>query len=266
LNSFFKGFGNFFKAFEFVFKHGLFWVYLLPLFCWAILFVLGLYNFIEATDLWVESGFDKLLKNWNPKSANDFWEKAISWTIAGIRIIGKWLVRIMVILLLARILKYVILIITAPIIAWVSEKAEEIITGNSYPFRWSVFLRDSWRGILIALRNMFLELCCYLAGFIITLIFAPAGVVVAPVLFFISAYFMGFSMYDYMAERQKMNLSASVRWIRQNKNEVLGLGVAYNLISMIPVADMVIAPVNGCVGAVLNRMTGNLNSSGEKTF
>jgi uncharacterized protein involved in cysteine biosynthesis len=62
---------------------------------------------------------------------------------------------------------------------------------------------------------------------------------------------MGFSYFDYIAERKKINYSTTLRYMRKNKLTLIGFGFAYNLISFIPLADWLIAPIGAASGAVL---------------
>lgn len=62
---------------------------------------------------------------------------------------------------------------------------------------------------------------------------------------------MGFSYFDYVAERKKLNYSTTLKFMKTNKRTLIGFGFAYNLISFIPLADWLIAPIGGASGAVL---------------
>ena len=53
---------------------------------------------------------------------------------------------------------YLIIIMMAPVFAIISEKTEQILSGNSNPFQWAQFFKDIRRGILLALRNLSIEI------------------------------------------------------------------------------------------------------------
>lgn len=246
-----KGFTAFFSAFGFIFSHGLAAWYLVPIALYILLVVLLAFSLIN----WLDPILSSHLADWldldMASNGNGFWSKAWSLISAGLAIAASIAMKILIAYLLGRVMKYVILIITSPLLAYLSEKAEEIITGNTYPFNLAQFLKDILRGILITLRNLFLELIFIGIGFVISFFVPLLTPFVTIALYMLNCYFMGFSMFDYMAERKKMGIGQSVQYMRRNMGRVFGLGLAFNLISIIPFADWVIAPVNGAIGAVI---------------
>jgi len=147
--------------------------------------------------------------------------------------------------------KYIVLVALSPMLAILSEKTEEILTGRKYPFSASQLLSDAMRGVGVALRNMVLEVF-FIVVFTIIGIFIP---VLTPLLFLlmfiISAYFYGFSMMDYINERHKLSIRQGVRFIRQNRGMAFANGAIFDLLMRIPVIGVIFAPIIGCVGATL---------------
>jgi CysZ protein len=262
---FIKGFLSFFRAFGFIFKHRLAKWYLAPMLLWLLL-VLGstislatwLYPVISE---WLNAFFDVQVV---PRSEG-FWKSLWTWMQHGLTLATAWILHLLLLYFLGRMMKYVILIITSPLLAWISERTEEILTGASYPFQLLQLMKDALRGIAITLRNLLIELTLIGLGFFLSIFFPAAGLFITIFLFLVSSYFMGFSMFDYYTERQKMSIGRSVKFMRQQRPRVLGLGLAFNLVGLIPFADWVIAPVNGAVGAVLSMDSELLNKAGSGT-
>jgi hypothetical protein len=48
-----------------------------------------------------------------------------------------------------------------------------------------------------------------------------------------------------------LNISESIRYMRANSYTLLGFGVAYNIVSLIPLLDWVLAPISAASGAVI---------------
>lgn len=247
---FFKGFFSLFRAFGFLRKHNLLWWYALPILLWLIL-VFGLTFSIAA---WLAPIAEKYLAAFfSTPNAQDqgIWSLIKAWISAGLVFSLSWILRILIWVFLGRIAKYVNLIIFSPVLAWFSEKAEALVVGTEYTFSAIQVMKDAWRGVRITLRNLLIELLCML-GSVIALWFMPTfGFVISLLLFLVNSYFMGFSMFDYVLERKKYTLSESVALMRKKKLMVLGLGTAYNFISLFPFLDWVVAPTNGAIGAVL---------------
>ena len=107
---------------------------------------------------------------------------------------------------------YVVVVIMSPFLAYVSEKTETILSGREYKFDFPQFIHDIFRGIALAVRNMFMEFLISIVIFflpVIPIIGALTSVTVGTVfLFFVSAYFYGFSFIDYTLERRRLTARA----------------------------------------------------------
>lgn len=164
-----------------------------------------------------------------------------------------------------KVIKYVTLILMSPVMAFLSEKTEQILVGKEYPFDREQFLKDIWRGILLAIRNFFVEmslvLLIWLATFIIgsiplvnalMIVITPASVIL---IFLIGAYFYGFSTIDYVNERRKLNMSQSIQFVRKNKWLAIGNGALFIIFISIPVIGAYLGPIFATImcttGAVL---------------
>lgn len=162
-----------------------------------------------------------------------------------------------------KINKYLVLIVMSPIMALIAERTDEVMTGQSFPFSWTQLMKDVWRGILIAIRNGFLEIVLTilisLANLLITFIFPPLTIITTPVstilIFIIGAYFYGFATMDYTNERYRLNVRESVGVIRKHKGLAIANGAIFSLWLFIPVIGTflgtVFAPVTCTVGATI---------------
>ena len=215
--SFWKGFSigfrTFFEAIGFVFSKGLWWAFIFPVLFNILLFWGGK----ELVDL----GNDKL-QTWilglvNLDSTNTWYMTALHGVVTGF----IWIIlKILLFSIFTYFGGYIILIFMSPIFAALSEKTEKTLTGNTYPFNGEQWMRDMVRGILLVVRNIFLELAIIIIVFLLSFIpvfgwfFAIFSTVI---LFFVSAYFYGFSYMDYTLERKKLSVRQSVKFVRRHK-------------------------------------------------
>ena len=151
----------------------------------------------------------------------------------------------------ASFVKYTTLILLSPVLAHVSEKTEQIITGKKIPFDFAQFMKDVLRGILLALRNMLIEF-----GFIFILFFVSfipvIGIFISVVILsLVSWFFYGFSMIDYSNERKKLSIGQSTSFSWKNKWLCSSNGFCFWLIFSIPWIGVIIAPITGVVAATL---------------
>jgi CysZ protein len=235
----FKGFGTGFKAygkaFEIIFTKGLWWYFLFPLLLNIIFLVagwLGIGSLSDYVEAWLKSlmEFDE----------NSFWGAeyltSFSTYISGIAGGIVWLLlKFVFFFVFAYFGGYIVIICLSPVFAFLSEKTEEILTGNEYPFNGDQMMRDVVRGVLLAFRNLFIELG-YMIGLFFLGLFIPfiGGLIGAIFLFIISAYFYGFSFIDYTNERRRLTLKQSVQFIRANKGLAIANGFVFSLFLLIP--------------------------------
>jgi CysZ protein len=248
MQAFVYGFTAFFRGVGFSFKHFRFW-YLIPICLWLLFagfltFHMGRFLIPYFLDL-IESSTGLKLSN---ESASDSFEKflkiGISWGVILVVKILMWYA-------ISRYMKYLVLIVLSPLFAYLSEKTEEKISGKSYPFNLFQFFKDVIRGIGITIRNMFIETGLIVLGSILSFFIPFLSPFVILALFIVNCFFMGFNFFDYVVERKKMNISTSIRYMRSNKFTLLGFGLAYNLVSFIPMLDWMLAPISAATGAVI---------------
>jgi CysZ protein len=252
MQDFITGFLAFFKAFGFILSNRMGKWYLVPIILWVLLVATSTFTLAGWLSPYIREWIDAWLGIEVPAAERSFWSTAREWLHNGLRVASGWLITLLLWYLFGRMMKYIILIIMSPLLAWLSEKAEKIITGKDYPFSLFQLLKDAWRGILITIRNLIIELFLMALGFAGSFFFPAAAPFITLFLFAVNCYFMGFSMYDYYAERRKMGLRQSIAFMKQNRMMVTGLGFAFNLMAWIPFADWVLAPINGTVGAVIS--------------
>lgn len=145
-------------------------------------------------------------------------------------------------LIFLSVYKYLVLIVLAPFLAFLSEKLEKELLGKEYPFSWSQFLSDIGRALVINGWNLLREL--FLTLVLTVLAFFPLFAIVSPFLILlVQGYFYGYGIMDYNAERWRFGLKQTGKWMWQNKGGVTGIGLVFHFLFMIPVLGWIFAPV-----------------------
>jgi CysZ protein len=127
----------------------------------------------------------------------------------------------------------IMLIILSPLLAYLSERTEQILKGNKYPFNLNLFMEDVIRGVIIATRNTILQLIFMLLLLLFSLI--PVIGWVSPFfMFIIGAYYYGFSFIDYTCERRRLTIKESILFMRSNKGLAISNGTVFSAAIMIP--------------------------------
>ncbi len=228
--SFFKDFSfglrTYSEALSFIFKKKLAWFFIFPLVFNILLFWFGwdmVNDLSDTSKLYIENKLQL--------DQSTFWGSGFFKTVMDAFV---WLTfKIMFFLLFAYLGGYIIIILMSPVFSYLSERTEKIKTGVDYPFSLRQLVKDVLRGVIIAVRNFSIEVILTLLMFILS--FIPIiGWLAAIMLFFISAYFYGFSFMDYALERKKLNLRQSVQFMRENKGIVIANGFVFSLCLIIP--------------------------------
>lgn len=131
--------------------------------------------------------------------------------------------------------KYMVIIFLSPLLAYISEKTEEALTGNQYKFNLPQLIKDVKRGVGIALRMLFAEFgiifliwkpFCWLAG-IDSFVYETVAVV-------IGFYFYGFAYVDYVNERLRFTIKESWTFMKKHAGLAFAIGGVYSLFYKVP--------------------------------
>lgn len=244
------GLSGFFRAFAFALNNRMGWMFLVPVLLWVVL-AFGLFAVldgpVERLSDWVAAQLEIPVQ----ADAEDWWSGVKGFLNGAREVVLAVLLKLAVAYLLFVANKYIVLILLSPLLAYASERTEEIITGRKFPFSFGQLIKDAVRGALIAMRNGIMELAITVGIWFLTFflpVLAPLSFIL---LFVVSAYFYGFSMFDYVFERRRMRIGESVRAVNDRIGAVLANGMLFSLVMKLPLFGVMFAPVLASIGAVL---------------
>ena len=248
-----KGFSDYGPAISFLFKHNLGWFLLVPVAFNILLFAGGFVAIASLSDFLQAEAVSAVSLD----GADFFGAQVLSWLLAG----TVWLIlKILFFFVFAYTGGYIVIILMSPVLAYLSEKTEKILTGKEYPFDIQQLMRDVVRGVLIALRNLLYELLIILGIFILGIIPVIGWLVslASPfILFFVASYFYGFSFTDYVNERQRLSVKESVQFMKTNKGVITGNGMPFALILLIPFFGLTFSGFFAIIGVVASVISIN---------
>lgn len=231
------------QAHQFISKNKLWKWILIPGVIYALLFVSGIYIFWESSAFVIDYIFTKTgLKIWLQKESE--WLKFLF-------LFGQIVVHLLLMFFYFSWFKYLFLILGSPLFAWLSEKTESLISGRDYPFNLKQFVKDSFRGVTIALRNTLWQ-TVYTVSILILALIPVIGWATPVLALFIECYYFGFSMLDYTSERRGLTASQSIHFIGNHKGLAIGNGIIFYLMHMIPIIGWVMAPGYAVIAATLS--------------
>jgi CysZ protein len=251
LKGFGTGFSAYGKALNMIFSKGLWWFFIFPIALNVLMMIaswFGIVSIADAVEGWANGALkfedDSFFLAEYLQSSSGFISSIAGWAV--------WFIsKLLFFVLYGLFGGYIIIMLMSPVFALLSEKTEEILTGNKFPFNGDQMMRDIVRGILIAFRNMFIELG-YMIFILVLGLFIPiiGGIVGTVILFFIASYFYGFAFIDYVNERRRLTLKQSVQFIRANKGLAIGNGFIFAMAMFIPLCGTIIAGFVAIVSVV----------------
>ena len=231
------GIKSYSKALNLMFSSNLAWFFIFPLILNISLFFIGTSAVGVLVDYLEQLANDSLGLN----DADFFGSQAIrtslSWAL-------YLIFKIMYFFSFAYVGGKIVIIFMSPVFTVLSEKIDKILTGNTYPFSSEQMMRDIVRGILIALRNMGIELGIIILVLLIAFIPVIGWLISLVSTFFlliVSSYYYGFSFMDYSNERKRRNISQSSKFIWKNKGVAIGNGFVFALALLIPFCGTLLA-------------------------
>ncbi len=230
------GFKGYFKALELLFSKGFILYMLVPFFLSILIFTVGMSQVIDLAVVGRESLID-----WINLGSAEFWGAKFLQGTLNVFVTG--LIYVLFFITFAFLGGYIMIILMSPLFSIISEKTEFVLTEGKfeYPFNFKQFLKDILRGITIAIRNLSLEMGILFLVFIVGLILSFISWIGVIFMFFISAYFFGFSYMDYSNEREKRSIKESVKFIRKYKWLAIVNGSIFALVLFIPYVGIIIS-------------------------
>ncbi|MCG8575052.1 MAG: hypothetical protein MI810_09235 [Flavobacteriales bacterium] len=210
------GYRNYFKGVQFLIKHKLYWFVLFPMVLFAGIYWLG--HYFESMEYSVKKELEE--SGAHIESLN-----GLVWMTI------KMLFFDALYIIFTKFTMYIVVIILSPALSILSEKIEEILTGNKYPFNFWQLVNDIKRGARIALRNIFWE---YFVIVIVMGIAAFFGGTLKSIIIFsipvmIGFYFYGFSFMDYINERRRLNIQQSIYFVSKHRGLAIAVGSIYSI-------------------------------------
>lgn len=147
------------------------------------------------------------------------------------------LIEISIAVLLMKFAKYLVVALLSPLLAKLSAKTENILTGNIYPWDFAQLVSDVKRAMRIIVRNLMWEYFFFLIILIVSFIGweDPKSSPIFYLTFVIGFYYYGFAFMDYINERRRLTMDQSISFIRENRGLAIVIGGIYSILILVPV-------------------------------
>ena len=149
----------------------------------------------------------------------------------------------------------VVLILFSPFLSFLSETAESRMTGTPGPsFDWKQLAKDIVRAVRINFRNLLRMAVLILLAWALALVPLIGAMISTALIFFIQAFYNGFALTDFTLERKRLTVRESVRFGKEHRGRVTGVGAGFMLVMLAPVVGWFVAPTYGTVAATIAAM------------
>jgi len=210
------GYKNYWKGIKFLIQNHLYWFVVFP-----IILFLGVY--------WLGSYFKVI----EVSIANELLQNGGSiTTINGlITYTAKMVFFFSLNVVFTKFALYIVVVILSPVLSILSERIEEILTGNKYPFSFPQLVHDVKRGAKIALRNIIWEYFFIVLVLGISSFFDDSikSILIFSIPMMFGFYFYGFSFIDYINERRRLNIQQSVYFVSKHRGLAVAIGSIYSI-------------------------------------
>ena len=140
-------------------------------------------------------------------------------------------------LTLMKFSKYLVVVLLSPLLSFLSQKSEKILTGNTYEFNFQQLYHDIRRGLRITVRNIMWNYFFFILIYVVAFLGweDPQKSPVFYLTFVIGFFYYGFSFLDYVNERLRMNMDESIDFVRKHRGLAIAIGMIYSLMILVPV-------------------------------
>jgi len=244
INLFWKGLKSYRQAFTFLLKNKLFYFFLFPIAFNFLIYFSGL-SVLNEFRLLTSQYFESFFESFG--ASEDWWILFLNKFFS----ISIWLIsKVFFFYIFSLFGGYLTIIFLSPVFTYLSEKTASIQKCRIYNFKFTQFIKDIFRAIIISARNILVQLVMVFVLFLIG--FVPVigwGISIFGNLLIVS-YFYGFSFLDYTNERHQLSIKESVKIVRRKKGLAIGLGLVFYLCFFIPLLGGLISSFLAIISVV----------------
>jgi uncharacterized protein involved in cysteine biosynthesis len=239
---FFSGVAYCFSSMGYLSRYRLTWFFVVPFIIWLILMVLMLWSGVELA-VWLYESIKNFALHYEV-GKNIF-------SSGGFLI--KLLIKIFVWYIFWMYSRYLALAIMGPFLSWISEKVEEkyLSENNLTSARVKInFICSITRGLIVSLKYAFLETLFLVLLSLASMILPFMGLITFVLMLWVSWYFSGASVMDFVLERHITDVKQTEYFIKKNRYLIMGVGMFYWACFSVPIISLFTGLVFGTVMSV----------------
>lgn len=236
----FTGFSAFFQGFRFIRRHNLWKYILLPSALSLLVGILVPVGLYKGTSGFLLGLLNDILTGL--AGTFHFSYSGLHWSVSGlVRLLTAFLAFVIGIILYRVIASLVIIPFLGPLL----NQTEKIHIGRPIEVSLGRDIKNALIGLKISLKFA-------LIGLLVLVISLPLGPFQIIINTLLQGYFLGRSAFDYIFEKEATDPQGRRELVRRHRLQIIGLGLAFFTVLLIPILGVIIAPPAALVGAALN--------------
>lgn len=211
------GYKNYFKGTRFLFKHHLWWFFSFPIFIFIGVYLAGTY--FKRLEFEIAQSLQQTASE--IETINE-----LIWSILKMMFFESLYI------IFTQFTLYIVVVLLSPVLAMLSEKIEEIISGKKYNYNLKMLYHDIKRGAIIAFRNLiwyYIFVGVFIGLATLFGISTKSSFLMFSIPFIVGFYYYGFSFMDYVNERRRLNIQQSIYYVSQHKGLAISIGSVYSI-------------------------------------
>jgi len=157
-----------------------------------------------------------------------------------------------VIFLYLKIFRYGVLILFAPMMTYLSGRIQTIDHSLQKPHGFKMYVTDCTRAIRIAMSNFLQEIVLTFFILVFSILITWLFPVAPLFILLVESYFFGYSMADLRNEFFNMSIDDSKSLISEHRGLVIGNGLFFNFLLLIPLIGVLFAPTFSLIASGLS--------------
>lgn len=137
--------------------------------------------------------------------------------------------------------EFTVITLFSPIMALLSERCENILTGREYAFTFERFMKELMRTIGILATGFIFSSIVMGLWFLISWI-GNLSVISPYILFVLKAFFIGFNFVDYSLERNMVSIGKSWGYAIAHPIVMIVFGSIFSVVFLFPIIGVMLAP------------------------
>ncbi len=147
--------------------------------------------------------------------------------------------------------RYLTLLLMAPLFVSITSRVQAIALGHADRTTAAQYLGSCFRGVKISLKNFTIEIILSTVILSVSLVAAWIAPIAPLAILAIESYFMGYAFADYRNDNHHMSAKESHKVINSHPGLIIGNGLCFNLLLLVPLIGILIAPVFALVSSGL---------------